>query len=408
MAKKRGFPLAHIEAFTIVGLAGRTEPVGRTLDRHVNVFWGLNGSGKTSLLKILHSALDNDTSSLKNVPFDSAEVFIRTSGTDRLIRRTYSVSAGQDPSRNVIDNEELESSDVESIWRASSLNREHSWVSEIAMGDEASRTEVRFQHSYLPISRVSQTRTVAGASTWRTSIERQAIDEASFDEIFAEQVRRRWQSYSNNALISIREIQQQGLASILAVLFGGGAGVSDPMAESIAADEAFVLVRDFLKDQRIHLRVGRPEFIKRYELETDLRQVVANIEEVTRDVLMELRPQAEFQRIIEDLFTGDKHLVLASRAAPNRNALQIEIGGKTIPLQSLSSGEKQLLQLLLEILAAESNTVMIDEPELSMHVDWQQRLVASMVRVNPNCQLLLATHSPEVMAEVPAENVFEL
>jgi predicted ATP-dependent endonuclease of OLD family len=400
--------LAHIEAFNIVGLAGRTKPVGRTLDRHVNVFWGLNGSGKTSLLKILHSALDNDTSSLKSVPFESAEVFIRTSGTDRLIRRTYSAATGQERSTNGVDIEELESSDLESIWRASALNREHSWMTEILMGEEMIRTEARFQHSYLPISRVSQTRSPTGASTWRSSVERQAIDEAAFDEIFAEQVRRRWQAYSNNALISIREIQQQGLASILAVLFGGGAGISDPAAESIAADEAFVLVRDFLKDQRIHLRVGRPEFIKRYELETDLRQVVANIEEVTRDVQLELRPQAEFQRIIEDLFTGDKHLVLASRAAPNRNALQIEIGGKTIPLQSLSSGEKQLLQLLLEILAAESNTVMIDEPELSMHVDWQQRLVASMVRVNPNCQLLLATHSPEVMAEVPAESVFEL
>jgi predicted ATP-binding protein involved in virulence len=63
---------------------------------------------------------------------------------------------------------------------------------------------------------------------------------------------------------------------------------------------------------------------------------------------------------------------------------------------------------MLEALAAEAGTVMIDEPELSMHVDWQQVLVASMKKVNPDCQLLLATHSPEVMADVPDELVFEL
>jgi len=85
-----------------------------------------------------------------------------------------------------------------------------------------------------------------------------------------------------------------------------------------------------------------------------------------------------------------------------------QIDGTNIPLQSLSSGEKQLLRLMLETLAAGSSTVMIDEPELSMHVDWQQVLVAAMRRVNPECQMLLATHSPEVMAEVADENVFEL
>ena len=43
-----------------------------------------------------------------------------------------------------------------------------------------------------------------------------------------------------------------------------------------------------------------------------------------------------------------------------------------------------------------------------MHVDWQQVLVAAMKRVNPDCQLLLATHSPEVMADVADKYVFEL
>ena len=52
-------------------------------------------------------------------------------------------------------------------------------------------------------------------------------------------------------------------------------------------------------------------------------------------------------------------------------------GEEVIPLEALSSGEKQLLQLLLECLAAGANPILIDEPELSLHVDWQTDLLAT-------------------------------
>jgi len=400
--------MAHIESFIIHGLAGRTTPVSRTLDRHVNVFWGLNGSGKTSLLKILHAALENDDSSLERVPFESAEVLIRTSGSNELVKRTYDVASRASAPMDFENMEGIEAiNDV--AWRqAVHQNAGAGWVTESLENSSYPRSNTKFQHAFLPISRVSQTRTPTGLNNWRTPVERQAIDDAAFDEIFAEQVRRRWQTYSNSALSSIREIQQQGLASILAVLFGGGSGIPEGGGEPIPAEQAFSVVRDFLSGQRIQLRVGRNEFIKRYDEERDLQRVVDNIQSVTDEVEVTLRPQAEFQAIIEELYSGNKQLVFTNRRLTARNALQVEIDGQPVPLQSLSSGEKQLLQLLLEILAAESSTVMIDEPELSMHVDWQQRLVASMVRVNPHCQMLLATHSPEVMADVSEAFVFEL
>lgn len=75
---------------------------------------------------------------------------------------------------------------------------------------------------------------------------------------------------------------------------------------------------------------------------------------------------------------------------------------------SLSSGERQLLYLFLEAMGAEYNTVLMDEPELSLHVDWQQRLLQSMQALNPDMQLIVATHSPEILAHVPLDNTFEL
>ena len=65
--------MSHIVEFSISGLAGRKDVYSQVLDRHLNVFFGLNGSGKTSLLKILHSAMSGESRILRNVPFSSAE-----------------------------------------------------------------------------------------------------------------------------------------------------------------------------------------------------------------------------------------------------------------------------------------------------------------------------------------------
>jgi predicted ATP-binding protein involved in virulence len=68
--------MSHIISFKIEGLAGRPDPLELKLNRDTNIFFGPNGSGKTSLLKILHAAMANETDILVRVPFVSAEVHI--------------------------------------------------------------------------------------------------------------------------------------------------------------------------------------------------------------------------------------------------------------------------------------------------------------------------------------------
>jgi predicted ATPase len=80
----------------------------------------------------------------------------------------------------------------------------------------------------------------------------------------------------------------------------------------------------------------------------------------------------------------------------------------TIGIERLSSGEKHLLQILVAALGAEDSAMLIDEPELSMHIDWQRELVKNIRSLNPSCQLILATHSPEIMADIPDKNIFRV
>lgn len=69
-----------------------------------------------------------------------------------------------------------------------------------------------------------------------------------------------------------------------------------------------------------------------------------------------------------------------------------------IPLAKLSSGEKQLLILFIEALLQRQlpYIFLADEPELSLHISWQRNIISAIRSLNPNAQIVVATHSPEI------------
>ena len=83
--------------------------------------------------------------------------------------------------------------------------------------------------------------------------------------------------------------------------------------------------------------------------------------------------------------------------------LEVEHSDVSIPLSALSSGEKQIFILLTEaLLQREKNYLFIaDEPELSLHIKWQKKILPELFAINPNAQIIVATHSPEVASNYP-------
>jgi predicted ATP-binding protein involved in virulence len=81
--------------------------------------------------------------------------------------------------------------------------------------------------------------------------------------------------------------------------------------------------------------------------------------------------------------------------------------GKVFDINQLSSGEKQLFvrAMALRMLGANNSVILIDEPEISMHPAWQQRIVKVYEKIGNNNQVIIATHSPHVVASVPKESV---
>ena len=84
--------------------------------------------------------------------------------------------------------------------------------------------------------------------------------------------------------------------------------------------------------------------------------------------------------------------------------------GDKFDINELSSGEKQLFlrTLAIKMLNPENSVILIDEPELSLHPKWQQRIVDVYRKIGKNNQIIIATHSPHILGSVRKENIMLL
>jgi ABC-type glutathione transport system ATPase component len=117
------------------------------------------------------------------------------------------------------------------------------------------------------------------------------------------------------------------------------------------------------------------------------------------------QPKKEFQDIMDDLFaeTGKK-------IVRTENEIRFTQIGETLLPYQLSSGEKQILAILLTVLVEDQQhyVLFMDEPEVSLHVDWQKQLIDLILRLNPNVQIILTTHSPAVIMNGWMDRVTEV
>lgn len=77
--------------------------------------------------------------------------------------------------------------------------------------------------------------------------------------------------------------------------------------------------------------------------------------------------------------------------------------GEKLLLNALSSGEQEILVLFYKLIfESDVNLLLIDEPEISLHIAWQKELLSDMRRVvlfKKNIQIIIATHSPQIIAQ---------
>ena len=387
--------MSHVVSFRIEGLAGRQEPFEMTMNRHVNLLFGLNGCGKTSLLKILHSAMRNDGSLLVRVPFTSASVTIYSINFGKNFTRTTTKPAGlksaeiQEPSEIRIDESEslpLVEGEIQKLqWKTTPADKEASKAS--------------WSHQYLPTSRLLTGGIAMSRVLLAARHERLLFSEEQIDTYFAESIKNLWVNYTSKLLSQIRKAQETGLASILKAVLSPGVRSSRKLAIELDSHQAYESMKKFVTRQGSpRLLSQEKDFEKRYEANGTLRKVVLDIDKIEKEIEQASSPRRQLEDLVSNLFSGGKTTKFTDQSIEIKAASGLNIG-----LDSLSSGEKHVLMLLVDTLLAEENSMIIDEPEISMHVDWQRKLIQIMRALNPQAQLIVATHSPEIMADIADE-----
>ncbi|HNQ68189.1 MAG TPA: AAA family ATPase [Bacteroidales bacterium] len=119
----------------------------------------------------------------------------------------------------------------------------------------------------------------------------------------------------------------------------------------------------------------------------ELRSPIKRLESITSKFLME----------------GGKQIKVAKDGE-----IKVKLkNGNEANVFELSSGEKQIIIMIAHLIFEEdqrsSGVFIIDEPELSLHIAWQEIFVDSIIEASPKTQFILATHSPSIISKVKRE-----
>lgn len=122
---------------------------------------------------------------------------------------------------------------------------------------------------------------------------------------------------------------------------------------------------------------------------SQLRTPIKKLEDITTNFLKE----------------GNKSLIIASDGE-----IKVKLKNKKLAnIFELSSGEKQIIIMIAHLIFEEdqkpSGIFIIDEPELSLHIAWQEIFVDSIMAASPKTQFILATHSPSIVSKVKREQL---
>lgn len=134
--------------------------------------------------------------------------------------------------------------------------------------------------------------------------------------------------------------------------------------------------------------------------ELDLLKALVEEKRNKRDEIFYFKEK--FKNIIYNLFKDtDKEVFIDENNSINFKIIDNQKKEHIITPYDLSSGEKQMLSILLRVLLTKNKfcILMMDEPEMSLHVEWQNTLISNLRDLNSNMQIFISTHSPAIVTK---------
>ena len=422
-----------IESFKITKLWGYHN-INLNFSNDVNILIGPNGSGKTTILHLLHSILSADLRGALDVNFDQAVIKLRsfTGRSERTVKidaTSRKLSVGQKKF-------DIDMITIPDLFSGSYMSLEKSNMISGSAIRGAFREKIIPREFYdelialvpivwLPVSRrLPVTKSEEEQHTRTDPLEsvdvrlRELLDGLSrYHSGLNALLSERYKEFEHQVLSAILYSKEHDQPNLIPAssptkaekeqLLGAfeAAGLLNEAMET-RIDEHFTAAEEVLKrigknpailddeDVLVLSLIGRTKAMVGYaeELEKDREQIFAPLRRYEETVNSFLNDEETINSFLDEksVKVGENgELKIESPSHPNIDPFV------------LSSGEKQILILLTQALLKVDEPVVYiaDEPELSLHVLWQEKLLESLVKLGGQIQVIVATHSPDIVGK---------
>lgn len=413
----------YIKSVEVTGLWDRAS-IKTTFDKDINILIGDNGTGKTTLINLLKSALLAQVDVLEILPFHSLKITLRGEK-----QRTIYVNKNIDDNGQTAFHYQVGKQiyDIPVVPRRRSLSlyvQAHRWP--VARSTSQKHQDLRLLlEELVNVSWLSVYRnpiTQMDEEYARIESEAGSLVDQKLDQLCTE-----FALYHSKLTSQASELLTSFQQDVFKLLlydddidrFDAGSVESIDLKHEeetlliasellrIKKDESSKLIKRHIAE--LQKRIKSVQYAIKHDEGIELNDVftlpvVRRTREISRMAdVFESRRKSIFERMTR--FTGiinnffmDKYFEFGQDK--EIRIVFIEREGQ-ISIGDLSSGEKQLLILLMETLIQDNQPCIYfaDEPELSLHVKWQEQVLEAMKNLNDNAQLIVATHSPDIVSD---------
>lgn len=418
-----------LKSVEIYGFRGQKKNISIRFDRNANFIIGRNGAGKTTLINLINSALNSDVVTLRKIPFEKMVIKFR-SDKGNFVPTLLIENSIKDDSRLILYKIREHS---KTSWKEFMLFR--SSPRQFRFAGSARMHQPEYMYMEDRRDRIDLNRQLASLFnvTWLSLRRKQIEIEEDDDEDFMPYVSNVGTSEVDQHLSNVFErlaayfsrldrvaaaananFQKQWFTALLTPMrardhrYINEINVDKERENIIDIMRSFEVRSDDISDllsshfsmvQKLKEKENTQTYTGFGEISTlvnaiRLHSLVEKWQILQRNLDKIYLPKLSLSKVASEMLfrkfmeIGKNNQIFIK----NMNSDEIELG-------DLSSGEKQILIFMGETVLQEgkSHIFLADEPELSLHVDWQEKLVPALLELNSSAQVVFATHSPDIV-----------
>ncbi|WCT12872.1 AAA family ATPase [Mucilaginibacter jinjuensis] len=341
-----------IKKLIVEGLNNRKEPLELIFHPDLNLLTGKNGSSKTTVLKLIW--------------------FLNSGRILNLIKEINFVAAELTTSNSLISIKR----DIENNTVTIGLDKEKPFtLSDLNLRELELRRPTRINDRFLEITKLS------------------------IPTIFFPTFRRIEGGFTMEEGFDPRFGRQDQIRNALEEFSARMSSKNQRFITSISTDDIIQLLNREYSNINALINLGQKqksdEIIRKIKIrqksETEtLAEIQSDIESMETERETLLKPYTTLSELITTIF---------QHKGINLSNLTIGEVNNAISSDKLSAGEKQMLSFICYNAFTKNHSIFIDEPELSLHPDWQRTLVPTLLNQGNNNQFFMATHSPFIFSK---------